>query len=382
LVGCLLPLFGFAQGKCRSAGALEAARSGHTATLLQDGRVLVVGGRGSDATTELLSVELYQPKTNRWSAAASLSLGRAGHTATLLDDGRVLVTGGTGQDSTDGGHRYVALTSVELYDPRSNTWSAGAPMKDARNWHTATRLDDGRVLVAGGAREMRQHLRSAELFTPDAGTWAPAAPLAEARCLHQAVNVPGGVLVVGGRSNKGDRDTGYGGPLASVERYDAAANTWSAAPELTEPRQYHAVAQQAEGHTLVVCGAAPTLLTNQTEWLGPSATEWKEGAQNPPLGRAHHTATVLPSGDVLVIGGETSEAVDSDLAQRLDVKRERWCVAGQLKASRKKHTATLLKSGKVLVVGGTSAGIPEADAELCEVTAGACTEPPGPTLGF
>jgi N-acetylneuraminic acid mutarotase len=133
LVGCLLPLFGFAQGKCRSAGALEAARSGHTATLLQDGRVLVVGGRGSDATTELLSVELYQPKTNRWSAAASLSLGRAGHTATLLDDGRVLVTGGTGQDSTDGGHRYVALTSVELYDPRSNTWSAGAPMKDARN---------------------------------------------------------------------------------------------------------------------------------------------------------------------------------------------------------------------------------------------------------
>ena len=378
----LLPPLTFAQGKCRSGNALKSARSGHTATLLQDGRVLVVGGRGSDATTELLSVELYEPKTNKWSAAAPLGLGRAGHTATLLDDGRVLVTGGTGQDATDGGHRYVALTSVELYDPKTNRWSAGPPMKDARNWHTATRLDDGRVLVVGGAREMRQHLSSTELFTPDAGSWASAAPLAEARCLHQAVNVPGGVLVVGGRSNKGDKDTGYGRPLGSTERYDAAAGTWSRAPELTEPRQYHAVVPQAEGHTLVVCGAAPTMLTNQTEWLGPQATEWKESAQNPPLGRAHHTATVLPSGDVLVIGGETSEAVDSDLVQRLDVKLERWCVAGELKASRKKHTATLLKNGKVLVVGGTSAGIPESTAELCEVTAGACTEPPGPTLGF
>jgi N-acetylneuraminic acid mutarotase len=124
------------------------------------------------------------------------------------------------------------------------------------------------------------------------------------------------------------------------------------------------------------------MLTNIAEWLGPGAAEWKQSANNPPLGRAHHTATVLASGDVVVIGGETSEAVDSALVQRLEVRQERWCVAGELRAPRKKHTATLLGSGKVLVVGGTSAGIPESTAELCEQSKGVCVEPPGPTLGF
>lgn len=382
LVLWILPALGAAQGRCRPAGALGQARSGHTATLLADGRVLVVGGRGADATVELASAELFDPRSNRWKKAAPMAQGRAGHTATLLTDGRVLVTGGTGQDAADAGHRYVALASTELYDPGTNAWTRGPPMADARNWHTATLLPDGRVLVAGGAREMRQHLASAELFLPDAGAFAPAAPMHDARCLHAAVPAPGGALVLGGRNNKTDRDTGYGKPIATAERFDAATGRWTALPELTEPRQYHAAVARPDGTAVVVCGAAPTLLTNQVEALAPGAAAWKEAEANPPLGRAHHTATLLPAGELVVIGGETSEAVDSALVQRLDPKGERWCVAGSLKASRKKHTATLLPAGKVLVVGGTSAGIPEDTAELCELTRGACVEPPGPTLGF
>jgi hypothetical protein len=374
----------FAQGKCRPAGDLNAPRSAHTATLLQDGRVLVVGGRGSDATTELKSAELFDPKTSKWKAAAALAIGRAGHTATLLQDGRVLVTGGTGSDQQGGGSRYVALTSVELYDPKTNSWKSAAPMKDARNWHTATLLADGRVLVVGGAREMRQHLASAELYLPAEDAWKPAPPMAEARCLHLALAVEGGALVLGGRNNKTDKDTGYGKPIGTCERYDAARNTWSAAPEMTDARQYHAAVSLPDGRPFVIGGAAPTLLTNLTEWLGPQDTEWKQPEHSLTMGRAHHTATLLPSGEVLVIGGETPEAVDSALVQRFEPKAERWCVAGQLRASRKKHTATLLPSGKVLVVGGTSAGVPEPTAELCETVAksGSCTEPPGPTLGF
>src|SRR5207302_6361926 len=85
-------------GKFRPAGALATARSGHTATLLQDGRVLVVGGRAFDGLTELSAVEIYEPKTNQWRKTAPLSAGRSGHTATLLKDGRVLVAGGTAHD--------------------------------------------------------------------------------------------------------------------------------------------------------------------------------------------------------------------------------------------------------------------------------------------
>lgn len=386
VLGLLGPLLAAApaaaQGRFRAAGQLFEARVGHTATLLADGRVLVVGGRGADATVELHSAELYDPRASRWSRAGALAAGRAGHTATLLPDGRVLVTGGTGHDDADGGHRYVALASAELYEPRANRWRPAAPMGEARNWHSATLLADGRVLVAGGAREARQHLASAELYDPARDGWAPAAPLLEARCLHQVVAVDGGVLVVGGRSNKGDRDTGYGRPLASAERYEAAAGVWRAAPELSEEKQFHAAVALADGRVLVVAGAAPTMLTNLAEWLSPGGAGWTLAEASLSLGRAHHSASALPSGDVLVVGGETADEVDSDLAQRLDAKTARWCVAGKLQASRKKHTATVLPGGQVLVVGGTSAGLPERLAERWEPAKGACVEPPGPSLEF
>ena len=89
-------------------GSLNTARSGHTATLLSDGRVLVAGGYGIGGL--LASAELYDPATGNWSITGSLNTARSAHTATLLTDGRVLVVGGW-----DGGSNKLA--SAELYDP-------------------------------------------------------------------------------------------------------------------------------------------------------------------------------------------------------------------------------------------------------------------------
>ena len=90
-LGCSLPCAAAGElGAFRPAGTLHTARYLHTATRLLDGRVLVVGGRGIDGTVELDSVELYDPKTNRWQVGPKLEGGRSGHTATLLTDGRVL----------------------------------------------------------------------------------------------------------------------------------------------------------------------------------------------------------------------------------------------------------------------------------------------------
>ena len=103
-------------------------------TLLDDGRVLVTGGRG-----RVDSTEIYDPATDQWSSAGSMSEWRVDHTATLLVDGFVLVTGGIGRvDSTD------------IFDPRTGAWYRGAPMTEPRYVHTATRLADGRVLLVGG----------------------------------------------------------------------------------------------------------------------------------------------------------------------------------------------------------------------------------------
>ncbi len=121
-------------------GSLGTARHKHTATLLPDGKVLVVGGVGSSGY--LASAELYDPATGVWSATGSLTTARYNHTATLLPDGKVLVVGGYGSSGY--------LTSAELYDPATGTWSTTGSLATARDKHTATLLPDGKVLVVGG----------------------------------------------------------------------------------------------------------------------------------------------------------------------------------------------------------------------------------------
>ncbi len=186
-----------AQGRVTSGGHLATARLDHTATLLPDGRLLVVGGRGVDGLTALASAELYQPRTGRWAPAAPLRTGRAQHTATLLPDGRVLVAGGVAVAGEGDAAAFLALASVELFSPATGRWTPGPPLAEARGNHTATLLPDGTVLVAGGTREGRGALASVEVLAPGAHAWAAAAPLPSPRWAHQAVRLGDGTSVAG-----------------------------------------------------------------------------------------------------------------------------------------------------------------------------------------
>jgi len=123
-------------------GSMAMARFDHTATLLPNGQVLVVGGDGENGNG-LASAELYDPATGSWSATGSPITPHAYHTATLLPNGQVLVVGGWGKTAIQ--------SSAELYDPATGSWSAAASLVGLpRIRHTATLLADGRVLVAGG----------------------------------------------------------------------------------------------------------------------------------------------------------------------------------------------------------------------------------------
>jgi len=124
----------------RRTGRLNTARYSHTATLLQNGVVLVAGGGGT--SDFLASAELYDPTSRVWTATGSLNAARAEHTATLLQNGMILVAGGSGTSDL--------LASAELYDPASGTWTATGSLNTARARHTATLLQNGMVLVAGG----------------------------------------------------------------------------------------------------------------------------------------------------------------------------------------------------------------------------------------
>jgi WD40 repeat protein len=154
-------LYDPSTGMWSATGSMGAARYGHSITLLPNGKVLVVGGY--DGTNELSSAEIYDLATGTWSAAGSTTDARFWHTATLLPQGKVLVTGGFKEPYTIGSSD--SLSSAELYDPATNTWSMTGSMRDARTIHTATLLPDGRIMVAGGFGLTGYHATS-ELFYP------------------------------------------------------------------------------------------------------------------------------------------------------------------------------------------------------------------------
>ncbi len=128
----------------------------HTATLLQDGRVLVSGGPIRRASIDTsASAEIYDPALGTWSQTGSMTAEREGHTATLLLDGRVLVSGGYAaypyDDGAGGYYRLFHWESAEIYDPVSGTWwETGSMRAGTRSHHMSTLLSDGRVLVSGG----------------------------------------------------------------------------------------------------------------------------------------------------------------------------------------------------------------------------------------
>ena len=154
---------------------MHTNRCYHTATLLPNGKVLVVGGNGG-----LSSAELYDPATGTWTMTGALAAGREYHTATLLPNGMVLVVGGDSTQVSQPPNPLTYLASAELYNPDTGQWTPAGAMSHARCEHTATLLPNGQVLVAGGSGAYST-ASTAELYDPAAGTWTPTGALKAAR---------------------------------------------------------------------------------------------------------------------------------------------------------------------------------------------------------
>ena len=173
------------------------------AILLDDGRVLAVGGyQDQNADTLQARAELYEPSSGRWKQTGDLPQPRGWFGHVKLNDGRVLVAGGyTGRS-----RKRTYLASAAIYDPKTGRWSETQPMKDKRGGFSIARLPNGQVLVAGGVAEGGLELKSAELFDPRTESWRPAASMNVARRNHRAALLPdGSVLVIGGSSVFGSK---------------------------------------------------------------------------------------------------------------------------------------------------------------------------------
>lgn len=344
------PVLGWARGP-----DLTASRSLHSATLLADGRVLVVGG--NDALGKAVdSCEVFKAQPDAWSAVASLGAARRGHTATRLVDGRVLVVGGV---------KNTAVASVERYDPESDAWTGLDPLPGPRFDHSATLLLDGRVLAVGGFDAALEAL--ATVWINEDGVWAEASPLPQPRARHAATALADGrVLVVCGH---GLSACGFG--VAPTMIYDPTADAWSEIGGLSGLRNWgHTLTRLPDDRVILVGGFSALDITvggtlvsagfdvPLVDLWDPATADWT-ATPDLAVSRGSHTTTLLQDGRLLVVGGGwfrhegwtslgSTEITDvSDGAV--------WTDAGMLAYARIGHTATRLLDGRVLVAGGRDA---------------------------
>ncbi|MDQ2733330.1 MAG: hypothetical protein M3Y56_16905 [Armatimonadota bacterium] len=232
----------------------------------------------------------------------SMTTVRAGHTATLLPNGKVLIAGGR-RDIVGVRVTSIHFNTAELYDPATGKFTRTGSMSNARSSHTATLLRNGNVLIAGGVG-ISGRVSLAELYNPITGAFTPTADMITARDSHTATLLNNGkVLITGGDNALGT--------LATAELYDPAGN-------------------------------------------GGVGSFTQTGSMSHSLNG--HTATLLRNGKVLIVGGQTHRPPQTDSAELYDPATGKFTPTGSLITARWLHTATLLPNGKVLICGGINRG--------------------------
>jgi hypothetical protein len=324
-----------------TTGSMQIARSGHAATLLHSGKVLVTGGGNGTADQ---TAELYDPVTKTFSFTANNMINpRFGHTATLLGNGKVLIVG-----SGD--------ASAELYDPATDSFAATGSLNHARSSPTATLLNTGTVLIVGGSTTAND--ATAELYDPASGTFSFTGNTTTVRSGHTAtLLLDHSVLIAGGST-------------ATAELYDPIHGTFTpTVGEMTVPRS---------GHTATLLGTpANALLSGDVLIIGAEGTaelfdHSKEtftavGSASPYVINGH-TATRRNDGSVLTAGGSrrlgwercpNTGLESSGLATLFAPESEAFTITGSLNTPRDAHTATVLQDRTtVLVVGGIENRMP------------------------
>jgi hypothetical protein len=316
---------------------MSQARAYHTATLLDDGRVLIVGGPSSTAATEL-----FDPVSETFSAGPTMTSRRYLHTATKLPSGDVLIAGGSANPGT--------LASVEIYRAATGTLERIADMPGPRAGHTATLLNDGTVLLVGGTDNVGR-LSSAVIFNPATGTFAPTDSMNQSRIGHEATLLQDGtVLVSGGAPVSGT----VSGSRSFMETYDPSTGLFETTHSMPAPRYFHTATQGGGG--VMIFGGVPD--PTESEPLGTGETVNHLSSSSTPnshltLPRSEHTATTMPDGSTLFVGGNlTAQLARMVESYRSAAGTTTVTIAGFLVIPRVTHTATVLTDGRLLILGG------------------------------
>jgi hypothetical protein len=332
-----------ATGSLKPVGAMIDARFNHSATLLPDGRVLIAGGREKQGTV-LNTAELYDPATGQFTATGQMGIRRVGHTATLLSNGKVLLAGGS-----DSEFFYGALSSAELYDPATGTFTPAGEMRARRLAHKATLLKNGKVLITGGQSEGWANHDSTELYDPATGTFTLAARMTEKRADHTATLLEDGrVLLTGGSDARHS-------PIqisATAEIYDPTTDRFTATGKMSIVRFKHSAERLSDGRVILIGGSNVRMWEGRyasAEIFDPATNGFTPtGKLNTARYKIRDAVVLLQNGKILVAGGGRAEIYDPATGLFAAIQ-------GGMGTTRYYATATLLANGEVLIVGGYSA---------------------------
>lgn len=270
----------------QTTGSMSVARLGHTATLLTTGKVLITGGQASSGTAAYATAEIFDPNTGSFTPTTNnMSIGRTGHNATRLADGKVLITGGEsagadlfnpstgmftpttgnmvtarGDDTATlltngkvlftGGFNGAVLATAELYDPATESFSATGTMAVARGSHTATLLttgpNTGDVLVAGGTSATA----AAELYDPTTGIFSTTGSMASTRAGQTATMLSDGTVLLAGGSDFS------GNIISAAELFEPSSGTFTGTGGMLTPREAHTASLLKDGTVLVTGGVS------------------------------------------------------------------------------------------------------------------------------
>lgn len=353
------------NGRFVRTGDMTIARMHHAATLLQDGRVLITGGESTDVEPynigfdRLSSAEIYNPKTGKFTKIADMTSTRSRHTSTLLQDGRVLITGGLGTD--------YWLASAEIFDPKTNTFTKTGDVNICRSGPASILLNNGKVLIVGGGLnlkppippniehslgnpEVAKYMHYGELYDPVTGkfmltpehkgwyAWPTLASLPDGRVL-----VTGGEHVVGKHYDdlfKKNIDT-YA-PIAEI--YDPIKNEFAQI-------DYEPVSTKKNNGKILFLyigkGTYPILYDINTGKFIQSKNKLNGVCRDEDC-----TTTLLNNNKVLIVGAVDYKEnnYNSEVFNALyNLKKDNFT---KLKHYHQNHTATKLKNGDVLITGG------------------------------
>jgi len=294
----------FASGTWHLRAPEPEALSDSGIVILPNDDVLLVGGVDGQERA-VPRAYLYDPAADRWSRTPDLPVPIAAPFATLLQDGTVLVGGGASAWPNDS-PRPSGLSSAWIFDPAKQDWRSIKSMHTGRLFASATRLPDGTVLVAGGEGD-GSPLASAEVFDPATTSWTVVAPLPQAREQHAATLIGGKVVLMGGTAS-----TVFGGGFAlnaglDAEIFDVGSKSWSLGSppsSSVSPEPFAAVAPMADHRLLILTQPLPQAIAYDV-----GADYWSR-ITRPPSWQTAPTLSNMANGQVLLLAGKSAWRFD------------------------------------------------------------------------